>query len=65
MSIFRRGRSGPDRVTVRQAERAPRAHAPRAVHPPPSAPSAPSTPAARVAAGPPVTDPHGTNGVLT
>ncbi|MFD6323302.1 hypothetical protein ACFWOL_10590 [Streptomyces sp. NPDC058442] len=62
MSIFRRGSSGSDRVTVRQAERAPRAHAPRAVDPPPFAPS---TPAARAAAGPPVTDPHGANGVLT
>ncbi|MGW5968759.1 hypothetical protein [Streptomyces sp. NPDC055186] len=35
MSIFRRGRSGPDRVTVRQAERAPRAHDPRAAAGPP------------------------------
>ncbi|WP_181383515.1 hypothetical protein [Streptomyces sp. NWU339] len=54
MSIFRRGRSRPDRVTVRQAE-----PAPRAVHPPLS------TPAARAAAGLPVTDPHGANGALT
>ncbi|MEV0694471.1 hypothetical protein [Streptomyces sp. NPDC050388] len=54
MSIFRRGRSGPDRVTVRQAE-----HAPRAVHPPLS------TTAARAAAGLTVADPRSTNGVLT
>lgn len=52
MNIFRRGRSGPDRVTVRQAERAPRAHDPRAHDP-------------RAAAWPPVTDPHGANGART